>query len=208
MGQRGPQPKPAALQLVQGNPGKKPIAQLLGEFKPDVEIPDYPAWLWPEAKKEWKRITPELERYGLISKLDRAALVRYVQAWAEYVWAKKMLGQEMRRAAARLAAFEKERADVEAAGGQWTRGEWKGGDGFQVPTPNGSLAYSPYWVAAKRAGDEVDKCLASFGLSPSARSRVMQSDQYPFLPGLQPGGDNAGEGAGAAPKATLASFAR
>lgn len=192
---------PAALALALGNPSKKPLAQLLDEFKPEVEIPDLPAWCWAEAKAEFIRITPELYRYGLISLLDRAALVRYLQAWAEYVWAKRELTREMNEAKRRRKEFEK---DPQNAGKAWT-----GGDGFQVPTPNGALTYSPYWVAAKRAGEELDKALLAFGLSPSARARVRQSDQYPYLPGMEPEGEQDKSQKPPAPsKPTLVSLSR
>lgn len=204
MGSRGPQPKSATLHLLHGNPSKKPLAVLLDEFKPEVELPDVPSWCWPEAKVEFKRIAPELYRYGLISLLDRAALVRYLQAWAEYVWAKRELTREMKDAKSRRAKFEKDPANSSKV--------WSGGDGFQVPTPNGALTYSPYWVAAKRAGEEVDKALQAFGLSPAARARVRQSDQYPYLPGMEPPAAPPGDGSSpvtpAPARPTLASLSR
>lgn len=163
MGDRGPKPLPSNVHQLRGNPSKKPQISLLDEFSPDVDIPDCPPWLWAEAKKEWKRITPELERYGLISKIDRAALTLYCQAWSEYVWAKKQLAKKMAEAA-------KAAEEAEKNGKVYT-----GGDGFMLPTPNGSFTYSPYWVAANKAADQVDKFLQSFGLSPSSRSRVSVS---------------------------------
>lgn len=160
MGSRGPMPRPNNLHVLYGNPSKKPRGSLLDEFRPEVESPEFPSWLWTDAKKEWDRITPELARYGLVSNLDRAALVLYCQAWAEYVWLKKLLKKmRMEAEAGRKAA---------AAEGK----EWIGDDGFKVTTPSGGFSYSPYGVAAKRAGDEVAKYLQAFGLSPSSRGRV------------------------------------
>lgn len=191
MGQRGPQPLPANVHRLRGNPSKLPLGSLLGEFKPDVEIPDSPTWMWPEAKKEWKRLTPELEKYGLVSKLDRGELVRCCMAWAKYVWAEKMLTREMRAASAKRETFEQLEADKAAAavakGESYQPQMWIGGDGFMVPTPNGALTYSGYWVASRHAGAEYDKLCASFGLNPSSRARVQTSDQYPWLPGMKPG---------------------
>lgn len=160
MGSRGRTALPANVHLLRGNPSKKPLASLFDEFRPEVDIPKAPPWIWAEAKKEWKRITPELERYGLISHLDRAALVMYCQAWAEYVWLKQKLSETMAKA-------ETDRAAAEAEGK-----EWFGDDGFKVTTASGGFSYSPYGVAAKRAGDEVAKYLQAFGLSPSSRGRV------------------------------------
>lgn len=164
MGARGPKPLPGNVHVLRGNPSKKPVASLLDEFKPEVEIPDFPSWIWPEAKKEWKRITAELERYGLVSKLDRAALVLYCQAWAKLVWSERMLSRAMKKA-------EEEQAKCEAEGREYT-----GGDGIMVRTANGNFTYSHHWVAGKQAATQVKQCLDLFGLSPSARSKVTTSD--------------------------------
>ncbi|HEY3432536.1 MAG TPA: phage terminase small subunit P27 family [Rhodocyclaceae bacterium] len=164
MGSRGPQPQSATVHLLRGNPSKKPLQDLLDEFKPEVEIPDAPSWLWAEAKKEWKRISPELEKYGLISKLDRSALVLYCQAWAEYVWHKQMLTRAKNEAA-------RKRKEAEDRGETYT-----GGDGVMVPTPNGGFTYSHHWVGSRHASREVKMYLDMFGLHPAARSRVTTSD--------------------------------
>lgn len=164
MGQRGPKALPANVHVLRGNPSKKPLASILDEFRPEVEIPSFPSWIWPEAKKEWKRISVELERYGLISKLDRAALVLYCQAWARMVWAEQMLTRAMKEA-------EEKRAVAESRGEEWT-----GGDGIMVKTANGNFTYSHHWVVGKHAAAQVKSYLDLFGLSPSARTRVTTSD--------------------------------
>lgn len=164
MGARGPRPLPGNVHLLRGNASKKPLGALLDEFKPEVEIPGFPSWIWPEAKKEWKRISVELEHYGLISKLDRAALVLYCQAWAKMVWAEQMLARAMKLA-------EEKRLEAEA------RGEvYEGGDGIMVKTANGNFTYSHHWVVGKNASAELKRYLDLFGLSPSARSKVSTSD--------------------------------
>lgn len=164
MGQRGPKPLPSNVHLLRSNPSKKTPAQLMDSLQPEIDIPDCPAHLWPEAKKEWKRITVELKRYGLISKLDRAALCLYVQAWAELVWAEKMLKRNMARAAQKM-------AEAEEAGQEYT-----GGDGMVEFTSNGNMMYSPYWVIVNKARTAVDRYLANFGMSPSSRGRVNPSN--------------------------------
>jgi P27 family predicted phage terminase small subunit len=109
MGSRGPVPQPAQLHLVKNDPrklGKDRLAAMLDEtVRPAVEIPEWPADLVPqasllvlpgsvkatraagsaialEAKAEWERIAPHLAKLGLISQIDRAALVRYCFWWA------------------------------------------------------------------------------------------------------------------------------
>jgi P27 family predicted phage terminase small subunit len=187
MGARGPKPLPANVHMLRGNPSKLPSSQLMDSLQPEIEIPGCPPHLLPEARKEWKRITPELERYGLISKIDRAALALYCQAWARWVWAERELTRAQQLA-------ETKRAEAEAKGEVWT-----GGDGYTYPTKNGHLSYSPHWVIANKAMDQVNRFLADFGMSPSARGRVNPSNLLQrTLPGM---GDDGGDGDGAQPPA-------
>jgi len=160
----GPKPKPSNIHYLTGNPSKKPLHQLMDSLQPEIEIPGCPPHLMPEAKKEFKRITPELVRYGLISKLDRAALCLYLQSWAELVYAEKMLQRNMNSAAQKM-------KEAEARGE-----EYKGGDGMTEITSNGNVIYSPYWIIANKCRHNVDKFLQNFGMSPSARSRVTPSN--------------------------------
>lgn len=77
---RGRKPKPTHLKLLNGNPGNRPLPE--NEPKPKVGT-TCPTWLSDGAKKEWRRIYPELERLGLVTKVDRASLASYCQAVAD-----------------------------------------------------------------------------------------------------------------------------
>lgn len=44
--------------------------------------PVCPAWLEPEAKKEWRRLIPELAALGVLHRVDRNALALYCTRWA------------------------------------------------------------------------------------------------------------------------------
>lgn len=79
----GPPPEPTQLKILKGNPGKRPLNT--AEPQPRREPPTCPLWLLPEAKREWRRIVPELSRLGLLTVVDRAALAAYCQSWARYV---------------------------------------------------------------------------------------------------------------------------
>lgn len=164
--------------MLRGNPSKLSDVQLAEGLQAEVEIPGCPRHLLPEARKEWRRITPELERYGLISKLDRAALALYCQAWARWVWAE----DQLRRAQELAQAGE---SDAQSKGEVWT-----GGDGYTVPTPSGHVTYSPHWVIANKAMEQVNKYLASFGLDPASRRAVSPSAlrQRDLFDEDQPGG--------------------
>lgn len=181
MGNRGPKPQSATVHVLKGNPSKKPIAQLLGEFKPEVDIPDAPRVLWPEAKRHWKALTVELYRYGLVSQLDRGMLAQLCQEWARWHWAEERIRQA-----------NKEDPTGEA--------------GLIEKTPSGYRMQSVYLQISVKAQERYEKIGAAFGLSPSARSRVTTSDNYPFLPGLSP--EDEKPQAGGPSKPTLASLAR
>lgn len=91
MGTRGPRPLPDNVHLLNGNPSKKRLAIFDSGKRIPVEIPDVPTHLTPGAKKEWKRITVELEKLGLIAKIDRAALGVYCQAFDRWATAEREL---------------------------------------------------------------------------------------------------------------------
>lgn len=83
MGVPGRKPKPTRLKVIEGNRGKRPIKK--DEPKPPPAAPTPPSWLGREAKAEWRRVVPELDRLGMISLIDRAALVAYCETWETYV---------------------------------------------------------------------------------------------------------------------------
>ena len=88
----GRKPKPTAMKELEGNPGKRKLnAQ---EPKPDATPPKCPAWLSVEAKREWKRICPFLEKAGLLTQVDRAALAGYCQSYANWQNAEKHIAEE------------------------------------------------------------------------------------------------------------------
>src|SRR5687768_15051802 len=106
MGTRGPKPMSARAHLMRGNASKKPLADLQDEIQLLVETPDCPKHLWPEARREWKRVSAELEDAGLVAKIDRAALALYCQAWARMVWHEEMFTAAIERAKQDRKAFD------------------------------------------------------------------------------------------------------
>ena len=169
VGTRGPLPKPAALKVLEGNPGKRPL-NLEDGVNPRIEIPTPPRHLSREARKEWKRITPLLEELGLVSGLDRTALALYCQA------------------AGRLAELE------EAFNGQVNR--LMDSSNIDYPdavyqashavTPSGYAQQSVMVQLIKSHREQVNRYLQHFGLSPAARGRVQPSNYVqPTLPGIE-----------------------
>lgn len=169
-GTRGPLPKPAALKVLQGNPGKRAL-NLADGVNPRVEVPSMPRHLAQAARKEWKRITPLLEELGLISGLDAAALGLYCQC----VGRLSELETAFNAAVARHVAAGMDYSDAV----------------YQVShavTPSGYAQQSVLVQLIRSARQEVHRYLMHFGLSPAARARVQPSnyvDPTMSLPGME-----------------------
>lgn len=143
----GPAPKPTALKLIDGNPGRRKIEP--GEVHPPVAAPNCPNHLNPEARTEWQRIMPLLLKNHLVTEIDTAALALYCQSWGRWSEAEQKIAEQ--------------RA--------------KGGDGLLIKAPSGYPIQNPYLAIANRAMEDCYKYLQQFGLSPSARTRVTASPQ-------------------------------
>ena len=91
MATRGRKPKPTALKLLEGNPGKRPINE--HEPVPPKGTVKCPTWLEPEAKKEWKRLAPSLEARGVLTQADLTAFAGYCQAYARWKEAEEFISQ-------------------------------------------------------------------------------------------------------------------
>lgn len=138
---RGRKPTPPALKLITGNPGKRPI-----EADPhaiEIAVPGAPEHLNAIARAEWERVTAELLKAGLVTRLDRPALAAYCDAWAEYVHAKLMMDRPAEE-----------------------------GGGYMVKTPNGYEVQSPWLAVANKAFEKMLKVGVEFAMTASARNRV------------------------------------
>lgn len=82
MGKRGPAPLPSNVKRMKGTYRKDRAAP--NEPRPKSAAPNCPAWLSGYAKQEWRWVVKELERLGLMTKIDRAALAAYCEAYAEW----------------------------------------------------------------------------------------------------------------------------
>lgn len=166
-GSRGPLPKPDALRALEGS--KRRPLNLADGVNPTIEIPSIPKHLNPEARKEWRRITPLLEELGLISGLDRTALGLYCQtvgALANYETA--FNGMIAKKLAEGL-----DYPDAVLAASQST-------------TPSGYVQQSVIVNLIKSAREQVNRYLMHFGLSPAARGRVTPSNNVQMgLPGIE-----------------------
>lgn len=167
MGARGPKPLPDNVRAFTGT-SRRPMraADLADGVHPEVALPPLPRFMSAEAAKEWRRITPELLDLNLLTRIDRAALELYCRAYGRLQQVERALHAKQRQ----LAAEGKDVTDAL----------------FQL-TPTGFLRESALARQASSLGQEVDRYLASFGMSPSARSRVTASrnDAQYRLPGME-----------------------
>lgn len=171
MGSRGPMPKPTALKVLQGNPGKRAL-NLSDGVNPRVEIPSPPKHLAPAARKEWKRITPILEELGLISGLDRAALGLYCQCVGRLEELELAFTGQVKR----LQADE---------GMEYADAVYRAS---YAVAKSGYAQQSVIVQLIRSQRHEVHRYLMHFGLSPAARARVQPSnyvDPTMALPGME-----------------------
>ena len=173
-GTRGPLPKPYALRLLEGNPGKRSL-NLADVINPKVEVPTAPKHLGRDARKEWARITPLLEELGLISGLDRAALALYCDA--------------VGRLSEYQTAFNSKVKLLVDQGTDYADAVYKAS---YTTTQSGYEQQSVIRQLIKSQAEQVNRYLGHFGLSPAHRGRVqasthVQSDSADGAPSVRTG---------------------
>ena len=92
----GRRPQPANLLLLNGRgEGQDSAGRPVAPPPPFKRAaPNPPTWLSREAKAEWKRIVPGLERLDLIKPEDRSTLAAYCEAWDRFVTASRTIQRE------------------------------------------------------------------------------------------------------------------
>jgi P27 family predicted phage terminase small subunit len=89
---QGRKPKPTAVKLLEGNPGKRALNH--AEPKPRVVAPRVPGHLGDEENKKWKATVSELYALGLITTVDVDALAMYCVVFVRWVKAEKMVREK------------------------------------------------------------------------------------------------------------------
>jgi len=141
---RGRKPKPTHLKLVGGNAGKRKLNENEAKFEPNLPPP--PPFLSKPAMVEWGRVSQDLYVAGLLSKVDRAALAAYCQAYGRWEQAEETL--------AKMAA----------------RDELT--NGLMIKTTGGNAIQNPIVGIANKAALDMVRYAEQFGMTPSARSRI------------------------------------
>lgn len=130
-----------------------------------------PTHLSRTAKSEWARLMDDLKRCGLVTKIDRAALAGYCQAYGTWVECDKAIQAAVKLERARIKRIV---AGLEAGDdvGRLAAEAQLAAAGLLSTTTNGNIIQSVLLGARNRAMDLCLKFAAEFGMTPSARSRI------------------------------------
>ncbi|WP_026523292.1 phage terminase small subunit P27 family [Butyrivibrio sp. MB2005] len=92
MSTKGRKPKPTAIKVLEGNPGKRKLNK--NEIVPEKgKLPKCPDWLEDEAKAEWDRLCKNLFELGILTELDLMPFASYCQAYARWREAEEFISQ-------------------------------------------------------------------------------------------------------------------
>lgn len=140
---RGRKPKPTKIHELNGNPSRLNLeARKAKEIATPSIAPSCPSWLDAEAKREWKRIVPELTKLGIISQIDRVALTGYCAVYSRWRKAEEEISKGFTYQYEDFKTFAMKRA------------------------------LKPEVRIAKDALAQIKAFCAEFGLTPSSRSRM------------------------------------
>lgn len=157
--------QPAALKLLKGRGNGTDSGGRKVERGPAFrrEPPQAPEWLTAEARAEWDRVVPGLERLDILKAEDRAVLAAYCETWARFVEATR---------------------DIQTNGLTITNHSTrKDGTESEWTTTNPAVGI------ASAAGRELRSFAAQFGLTPSSEAALAKGsddgdeDDNPFAQG-------------------------
>ena len=142
----GRKPKPTALKIISGNPGKRKLPDAEPKFSPSQ--PDAPLFLNSDANAEWDRLSLLLYDSGVLTDVDRSALAAYCQAYG--LWAQA----------------EREIAKLQ---------EISVLNGLILKTKDGNYIQQPLLGIANKARADMVRYASEFGMTPSSRTRIETS---------------------------------
>lgn len=142
----GRKPKPTAQKIIEGNPGRRPLNE--NEPKPQPGAGKCPSFLSREARAEWNRIVPELERIGVLTMVDAGAIAACCQLYGRWIQLERDINNEGN-------SIEEPCFDKEG-------------------NPTGTIIkINPKVTAARQTLQQYRAYCTEFGLTPSSRSRIV-----------------------------------
>ena len=88
---RGRKPKPTAIKVLAGNPGRRPVNQAEPRFHVPERTPSPPAFLSDSAAEVWRDLGKLLRDAGLFTVVDRYALAMFCAAAGRWMEAEHKL---------------------------------------------------------------------------------------------------------------------
>lgn len=155
----GRRPKPTALKLVAGNPGKRAINKR--EPKPKRLSPSCPAYLGDEAKVAWGRLCVLLDRMGVLTEADSLALERLCDCYSEILECRELIARQGRIYSSVTTRTIDESGEVNTT----------------VEEVKSLLKANPAVAMLGDADRRFKSYLVEFGLTPAARSKVHGSSK-------------------------------
>ena len=164
MGERGPQPKPTALRILEGNPSKRSLNKFEPKPNPVCSTPP-PAYFSEYSKGCWNRAVEILGRIGVLTEADLPLLERYCDFLNDF-----------RRAREFLSTVE----------GLWYPMYERDLNGEICKTKDGKpiikeMKVFPQLAQKLRVSEHLLRIEQHFGMTPAARSRIR------LAPGTDPG---------------------
>lgn len=150
MGRRGPAPKPTALKIAAGNPGKRALNS--AEPVPPAGAPEPPEFLDERSRRVWDQLVPMLSKTGLARKIDGCALGRYCVSlimWHDAV------------------DFTRKNGTTYAVRAESTYAEGK-----EVPGRVLGFREFPQAAQVRKLSQQLLLIEREFGLTPAARTRI------------------------------------
>ena len=135
-----PRPKPTALRLIEGNKGKRAINKT--EPQPKRVIPSCPDHLSDVGMVTWGKLSVLLDRMGVLTEADSAALERLCDCYSDILICRESL---------RLDGWTYKTLDAQG---------------------NTLIKGNPAATQLRAADAQFKSYLIEFGLTPSARSKV------------------------------------
>ena len=159
---QGRKSKPTHLKLLEGVANKKRINFDEPKFAP--KAPSCPQWLSSEARREWKRLAPQLEKVGILTEVDMVIFAGYCSAVGKLAWAEREIKKIRMAELKKLKEAGLKEKDTPTMGGMISGGKGKG------------YYTLPYVWIYNKSLEQIRSFGSEFGLSPSSRTRIKVSD--------------------------------
>jgi P27 family predicted phage terminase small subunit len=166
---KGRRPKPTALKIIAGNPGKRPLNKNEPVYA-SLEIGNPPEDSSEEVKSEWFSIGSQLAEFGILQTVDRHIFHRYCDAlvrWKRIVRFLDTHAEACNPSGIRYPILEQKFKRTEK--GNWIPEFDESGNPIMQTN---KFRVLPEVAEYRRLNDTLLKLENELGLSPAARTRV------------------------------------